>query len=166
MALSLMEFMNSKGKIEFEFVSVAKEVTQKGEKIALLRLKEPIPEVIGSQKVTDEVTGEKENYRAFGVDIVRVHQSEFTDPNCGIEITDEKTGAGKVNSDFVLDVTSNGDVFLRKETIQAWINGQRDQKRKEKNSGLFNKLSAMKVNALAKDAVTADAGKPEPVTTP
>lgn len=157
--MNLQSFVKDKKAAEFEVVGVDVEIAESdGKKIAILRLKTPIPLVQGSQIVTDSASNVSQKMEAYDVEFVRIHEDDFGAE--GIEINED--GTGTVKCDLRLDVTRNGDVWLKKQSFRSWARDKANERRNDRSSGILNKMNARKTQAEFK-GVDTNVTKPEPV---
>lgn len=145
--MKLGQFLADKAVTEFEVVGTTYEVAESnGEKIAVLRLKNPIPMVEGSQSVSDDATNASERLTAWDVETVRVYQRDFDAD--GIDINEDGTGTVKTN--LRLDVSNRGDVWLTSKSFAQFGREKRQENRNNRRSGILSKMNERKAQAILK----------------
>ena len=158
--MKLNAYLADKAITEFDVARVEHTVTETGEKIAVLWLKTPIPVVQGSQRITDDATGESVRLESYDVESVRIHQRDFESD--GIDINED--GTGKVKTDLRLDVSNGDDVWLTSESFASFGRKKRQENATNRKSGIVAKMNERKAASTFKDgAGTSDKEQPEAV---
>jgi hypothetical protein len=147
-------------KFEFDKFEI-KPAATKGKKITFFYLKSPIEYMVGSRKV-DDGSGKLVNVETFGQAIITFHSDEWSKE--GEEDTDGITvnpdGSGKVENDLILDVTENGDIQMRRDTLAAFGQRRRIEIRSERRSGAYSQMEENRAKYFLKKAAAGADGKP------
>lgn len=167
--MKLNEYLKEKKQTVFAFTSVEKQMTESVDEngqpvmVFIFHLAQPIPEVEGSQKVTDVATGEQVRLKAYDVDEVRCSSLTLdaieaqNGATLDLDGEGKPTGSGKIDVDIRLDVTKGNDVWITQQSFLAFGNNKRKQLRSERESvranGLVERMRAKQatssLNALA-----------------
>jgi hypothetical protein len=163
--MTLLELLSQSKRSEFEFVNIQKDYAEDGSIIATFTLKNPIPEVVGSQSVTDGVNTERVS--AFDVTHIKIHQEDMEDEGISVN-PDGKSGV--VKTDMRLDVAKrSGEVWLTSTSLATKSREMRDSRQMSRRDQLMQAINKRKENAKASNpAVTApkaEAPKVQPVVT-
>lgn len=152
--IGLLAKLDALSMLIFGFTDVTKTKDRDGNAIAILQLAEPIPLVRGSQEV--EYNGTRHPVTAKDVKEIKIHENDFNE-NFSFD-TETNTGEYK-GSELILDVSKNGQVWLRKTSFAqsgSEFRNTATQVRLGKMLGL---------GPVDKAAPTPSAAKIEPVAT-
>lgn len=144
--ISLADAIKKKSLIKFSFdlVDALPSNTDKNVTIAILRItSDPIPVVMGSQKMQDQDTGLYTiDMEAEDVDTIRVSSENFND-DFKVELDEDGNVAGGEyeGSKLSFDISkSTGDVWLVSEKFSVFGNKKRQENRGTRNGSVIAKL--------------------------
>lgn len=162
--ISLLNKVLAATRLMLEFDGIAIQRTVGGEVVAVLHLSKPIEEVRGSQEV--EFNGARVGLRAKDVVEVKIHQDDFE----GVEWDDVSDTGSYEGSDLILDVSKQGQVWLRSQSFAA---AGSEMRRTNQNNRLVKLLEGMGVKPAdvknpitGKGAETANTAGPTVVNAP
>lgn len=148
----------SRKATELEFTGINFIFTEKGEKIAILQLKNALEKVNGSQSISDEDTGEQVRVSAWDVTEIKVNPKSMDDD--GFDV-DENTLAGTYKGDLRLDVAKRtGEVWLVSETFNSMGRQMRSDNQKKRQGSLVANLLARNGVGSANKIANTGAGAP------
>lgn len=145
--ISLLDKVKALATKYFSFVDIDIEKTKDGDSVATLTLETPIAMVRGSQKL--DIGGKKVPLIAYDVTTVKVHENDMVE---GFAFDEDGT-AGEYNGDTLfLDVTKNGDVWMRSQTFASSGNDFRQKRNDERTADIVKRQIERKNAAAAAPA--------------
>jgi hypothetical protein len=166
--MTLQELLSQTKRSEFEFVNIQKDYAEDGSKLAIFTLKTAIPEVTGSQTVTDGVNTERVS--AFDVTSVKMHEEDIAELGENEFTLNADGKSGKISTDLRLDVAKrSGDVWLKSTSFAASGREMRESKQLSRRDQLMAAINKRKEDAKPSSPVVnapkAEAPKVQPVVT-